>query len=270
MSPVTSVSRKIIMGANWKNSSPKAPAILGPDTIANRAVSYCQELNAGLKFDPWQKTVIIFPPAPLISTVSNNVSLETAVGAQNVYKEGAFTGEVYPELLKSLGATWALVGHSERIQVFGESDELINERLQTALSGGLKAILCLGETVSQWEQGETEQVISSQMARRLIGINNILGKPEDLVIAYEPIWAIGTGRAARPELANEVHKHIYADLGMILGGQAADRISVMYGGSVKPDSIASYMAQPYIFGALVGGASLSAQDFTKIVMFEGK
>lgn len=203
------------------------------------------------------------------------VSLETAVdaakdtaiatGAQNVYWEssGAFTGEISPEMLESIGVRYVLLGHSERRALFGETDEQVNRKLRAVLTTGLIPIVCVGEVLEQRERGETETVVSGQVSAALKDIApDHAGR---IVVAYEPVWAIGTGKTASPKEANDVHALIRRTIDGIFGGAAADGTSILYGGSVKPDNAASLMSESDIDGVLVGGASLDPATFAAIV-----
>ncbi len=187
-----------------------------------------------------------------------------ALGAQDVYFEpsGAFTGEVSPGMLRDLGAKLAIVGHSERRHVLGESDDLIARKARAALASDLVCVLCVGETLAQREAGETDRVNERQLRAALAGLS--AGQTERLVIAYEPVWAIGTGRTASPADAQSAHAHLRAVLGAVLGAEAAGRTRILYGGSVKPDNAGALCSQPDIDGGLIGGASLKAGDFLGI------
>jgi triosephosphate isomerase len=176
---------------------------------------------------------------------------------------GAFTGEVSAPLLADAGATWAIVGHSERRQLFGDTDDGVGKKARAVLAGGLGAIVCVGETLNERDAGRTLGVIDGQLAGALEGI--AAGERDRLVIAYEPVWAIGTGRTATPAQAQEVHAHIRKRLGERWGADTAAAIRIQYGGSVKPSNAEALMSEPDIDGALVGGASLEAADFVAIV-----
>jgi len=190
-----------------------------------------------------------------------------AVGAQDCYWEesGAFTGEVAPGMLKDIGCDYTIIGHSERRQFFGETDETVNQKIGAALAPGLKPIVCVGESLEQREAGTTNQIVETQLTGGLQGLT--ADEAARLTLAYEPIWAIGTGRTATPEQANEVHTFIRQWLRDRFDGDAADAIRIQYGGSVKPGNAATLMAQPEIDGALVGGASLDADSFAAIVQY---
>lgn len=258
---VSAIPRFTVFGANWKNNEPQGEADLSPEQVR---ADYCLDLNTNLDFNPLEKTVVVFPPAVHVVELSGLLSPRFEVGVQNVYTGGAFTGEISPEIVRASGATWTLVGHSERVDL-GEPERLINERLKIALSGGLNAILCVGETDTEREEGFTEDTIFAQLVRRLHGVKQILQDPTRLVVAYEPRWAIGTNKICPPEEADNVHRFIYGKLaGEILSESAADRMSVIYGGSVKPNNVGQYMRQLYIFGALAGGAALRSGQFVEI------
>ncbi|MGQ9682950.1 MAG: triose-phosphate isomerase [Anaerolineae bacterium] len=209
---------------------------------------------------------VLCPPFTALAAVSElTAGSGIGVGAQDLYweKEGAFTGEVSPAMVKEL-AQYVIIGHSERRQYFGETDETVNRKVQAALAAGLVPIVCVGENLAQNEAGETETFVSEQVRRGLAGI-----APEQargLIVAYEPIWAIGTGRAATGEAANRIIGRAVRDtLAGMFGREVAEAIRIQYGGSVKPANIAEFLSQPEIDGALVGGASLKAEDFLAIV-----
>ena len=187
------------------------------------------------------------------------------LAAQNVYyeKEGAYTGEISVGMLKSVGCSYCIVGHSERRKLFWETDSAVNLKVKALLEGGIIPILCVGETLEEREAGKTLEVVKHQILEALRGIN--ISSAEDMVIAYEPVWAIGTGRVARPEQAQEVHAFI-RDILKDLFGDLAGGIRILYGGSVKPDNIKGLMRERDIDGALVGGASLKVKDFSEIVI----
>jgi triosephosphate isomerase len=188
-----------------------------------------------------------------------------AVAGQNCHWEGsgAYTGEVSAPLLADAGATWCIVGHSERRQLFGDTSEAVGKKARAALGAGLGAIVCLGESLAERDAGQTLAVVDEQLAGALAGID--ASAAPRLVIAYEPVWAIGTGRTATPAQAQEVHAHIRERLADRLGRAAADAIRIQYGGSVKPTNAAALLSERDIDGALVGGASLEAADFVAIV-----
>ncbi len=208
--------------------------------------------------------ILICPPfvsIPKAVEVTKNSNVN--IGAQNCYfeKEGAFTGEVSPVMLKEVGCKYVIIGHSERRHIFGENDELINKKVISALEEGLRVILCVGETLQERESGLTFTVVETQLKLGLSGVEDKLDRIE---IAYEPVWAIGTGVPAKPEDAQEVHRFIYQKLGE-LNPEKADRVRVLYGGSVKPSNAKELLSQPHIKGVLVGGASLKPDSFAQIV-----
>ncbi len=190
------------------------------------------------------------------------------LAAQDVFWEesGAYTGEISAKMLKDVGCEYAIVGHSERRRYFKETDQDVNRKIMALLKEGLKPIVCVGETLEEREEGKTIRVVRGQIKGALRGLGP--GGIKDVVIAYEPVWAIGTGRNATPEQAEEVHNSIRELLYDQFGMDATQDVRIIYGGSVKPDNIDSLMAQPNIDGALVGGASLKAEDFARIVQFK--
>ena len=210
--------------------------------------------------------IAVCPPFVYLADVVDALrDTHLAVGAQDCYWEesGAFTGEVAPGMLKDIGCDYTLIGHSERRQYFGETDETVNRKILAALAATLKPIVCLGESLEQREAGVTHQVIETQLTGGLKGLTP--DQAAALTLAYEPIWAIGTGRTASPEQANDVHGFIRQWLGRQFSGSVADAVRIQYGGSVKPANVAELMVQPEIDGALVGGASLEADSFAAIV-----
>lgn len=216
------------------------------------------------------RAIVVCPPFIYLERLAQAFKgTSIKVGAQNLYWEdqGAFTGEVSGPMLKSLGITFVIVGHSERRQYFGETDTTVNKRVLAALKCGLIPIMCAGETLEQREGGKTMAVIDSQVRLGLKGLSQ--EQAAGVIIAYEPIWAIGTGRTATPEIAQEVHVHIRAIVDDLFGESIANNTPILYGGSVKPDNIDELMAKPDVDGALVGGASLEASSFEKIVKFKG-
>jgi triosephosphate isomerase len=210
--------------------------------------------------------VLVAPTFPALQAVAG--ALEGSpihVAAQNVHweREGAFTGEVSAAMIRDAGAQWVIIGHSERRTLFGETDDTVNKKVRAAIAATLTPIVCIGETLQEREANRTLEVLDRQIKAGLDGVTG--SELANLVIAYEPVWAIGTGRTATPAQAQQAHEHIRARLTQWFGQDAASRCRVLYGGSVKPDNIATLMAQPDVDGALVGGASLDAEGFTKIV-----
>jgi triosephosphate isomerase len=246
-----------LVAANWKmhKTRPEARAFL--DDFLPAAARL-----AGVE-------VAICPPfTTLAAAVERCDGTPAVVAAQNVHPEpaGAFTGEVSPPMLVELGAWGAIVGHSERRQLFGEDDELIARKVSAALGAGLVAILCVGEREADRDAGRTEEVLRRQLEADLGGVG--ANRLAEVVIAYEPVWAIGTGRTATPGQAQEVHHAIRRQLTAVASATTAERVRILYGGSVKPDNIDALMAEPDIDGALVGGASLDAASFTRIVQYQ--
>jgi triosephosphate isomerase len=210
--------------------------------------------------------VIVCPPFTSLSEVSNLLKgTQIRLGAQNMYFEesGAFTGEVSADMLKSAGCEYVILGHSERRVIFGESDELINKKIKTALEKGLKPIFCIGELLEQRESGETMRVVSAQIEKGLEGITT--EQIKNIIIAYEPVWAIGTGKTATPEQAQEVHYFIRELAVKKFSTSTAENLIIQYGGSVKPENAGELLAQKDIDGALVGGACLKADSFLSII-----
>ena len=211
--------------------------------------------------------IVLAPPYPSIGAVAQLVQGSgVGVAAQNVHfaDEGAFTGEVSPRMLTEAGATHCIIGHSERRQYYAETDDAVNRKVRAALAAGLTPILCVGEMLPDREGGKTFDVVGRQVAGGLKEIP--AAEAVRVIVAYEPVWAIGTGRTATPAQAQEVHAFLRGRLKELWGG-AADSVRILYGGSVKPDNIAALMANEDIDGALVGGASLSHESFAKIVTF---
>ncbi len=190
-----------------------------------------------------------------------------SVGGQNMFweKEGAYTGEVSAELLKGVGCTHVIIGHSERRQYFGETDDSVNRRVKVAMEAGLTPIMCIGEVIEERDAGLTEEVLRRQFTRGLRGMSG--RKAAKLVIAYEPVWAIGTGKTATPEMAEDAHSVIRAEATNVFGKEFAEMMRILYGGSVKPENASALMAQEDIDGALVGGASLKPESFAAIVKY---
>ena len=212
--------------------------------------------------------IVICPPftnlAPAVAAAKGSA---IQIGGQNVAwaREGAFTGEISGPMLAALGASHAIIGHSERRQYFAETDETVLKRTQAALEFGLTPIVCVGERLEERESGSTEAVLIGQFTKGIAGLT--AQQFAKIVIAYEPVWAIGTGKTATPEIAADAHRVIREQVRARFGKDAADAVRILYGGSVKPDNVKSLMAQPEIDGSLVGGASLDAASFASIVNF---
>jgi triosephosphate isomerase len=229
------------------------------------AVAYVREFSSLVKTVP-NVDIVLAPPATAIAAAAEaarSTSLEIA--AQNLYfeREGAFTGEISAAMIKEAGADFVIVGHSERRRLFGDTDQWVNRKAVAALAADLTPIVCIGETLAERERGETLAVLDRQLA---VGLEKIpAGQVADLVIAYEPVWAIGTGKNATAAEAGEAHAHVRKRLRETFGDAAADACRILYGGSVKPDNIAELSALPDVDGALVGGASLDPRSFFEIV-----
>ena len=233
-------------------------------TVAE-AVVFAKELR-GLVNGVSDVDIVVAPPFTAIHAVAEALrNANVAVSAQEVYweKEGAFTGEVSAVMIKEAGAEYAIIGHSERRRLFGETDATVNRKIFAAIGAGLVPIFCVGETLDERERNETLAVLDRQIKDGLDRLAS--GQVGDLVVAYEPVWAIGTGRNATAAQAEEAHAHIRMRLRQWFGAEAADRCRILYGGSVKPDNIASLTQEPDVDGALVGGASLEVRSFSEIV-----
>jgi len=231
------------------------------------ARALAREIRLGLPVKARLEVALAPPYTALAAVYEENYGSPICLAAQDTYweKQGAFTGAISPVMLKDAGCRFVIVGHSERRQIFGETNETVNRKLKAVLDTGLCPILCVGETIEQRQAGRTLEVVTAQLREGLAGITGLSG--ENLVIAYEPVWAIGTGLNATPDQAQEVHGVIRRLLAEM--GAPAQSIRILYGGSVTPDNAASLLAQPDIDGALVGGASLKADSFLKIIASAG-
>ncbi len=236
------------------------------NTLRQSAVELAGALATGRARASTAVEVAICPPFPYLAGVATAISGSgVELGAQNVWHEkpGAYTGEVAVEMLVDLGCRWVIVGHSERRQILGETDEIISKKTSAALGKGLSVILCVGETLAQRQAGETERVLDSQMQGSLAGVaEQAFGQ---IVIAYEPVWAIGTGVTATTEQAESAHLHLRKRLVSRYNSDIAAATRILYGGSVKAQNAMSLLEQPDVDGALVGGASLKVDDFLPIV-----
>jgi triosephosphate isomerase len=214
--------------------------------------------------------VVIAPVFTALKTVADRLEgSNIRVSAQDCAVQndfGAHTGEVAPLMIKDVGCSHVIIGHSERRQFYGETDESVNQKTMAALAAGLTAIVCVGERLEERESGNAESVVKTQLEGGLNGLT--VGDLERIIIAYEPVWAIGTGKTATPEQAQEMHGFIRGVIADAHGSEAAEELRILYGGSVKPENIAELMAQTDVDGALVGGASLDAQSFSKIVNYK--
>ena len=214
--------------------------------------------------------VVIAPVFTALKTVADRLEgSNIRVAAQNCATQnefGAHTGEISPSMLKDVGCSHVIIGHSERRQFYGETDESVNRKTKAALSAGLTAIVCCGEMLAERESGSAETVVKNQLVKGLDGLT--VADMERIIIAYKPVWAIGTGKTATPEQAQEMHGHIRQTVAAISGKEIADSTRILYGGSVKPDNIGTLMSQQDVDGALVGGASLEAASFAQIVNYK--
>jgi triosephosphate isomerase (TIM) len=229
------------------------------------AVVFTKELRMLVK-DVTAVDIVVSPPFTALHAVAEAArSSNIEVAAQNLYweRDGAFTGEVSAAMIKEAGAQYVIVGHSERRRLFGDTDSVVNRKTMAAIGSGLTPIVCVGETLEERERDETLAVLDRQMKNGLDAVS--AEQISELVIAYEPVWAIGTGRTATAAQAGEVHTHIRTRLRQWFGADAAERCRVIYGGSVKPDNIRELIAEPDVDGALVGGASLEVRSFAEIV-----
>ncbi len=248
--------RKPLIAGNWKMH--KTP---------EEARTFASQLLEELK-DEREVEVVVAPPFVSLLPVKEVLGEgPIKLAAQNVHweKEGAFTGEVSPLMLNEIGCDYVIVGHSERRGYFGETDEMVNRKVKALLDVGLRPILCVGETLKEREEGKTFQVVEAQVRGGLKDLK--AGEGKELVVAYEPVWAIGTGRTATPHQAQEVQAFIRGILKELFGEEVARGIRILYGGSVKPENIAELMAEEDIDGALVGGASLKVDSFVRIVRY---
>lgn len=247
--------RKKVIAGNWKMNND----IPASETLIN-------ELKALLSEADVNAEVIICPPFTSLEKAAGLIKGSSIkLGAQNMYFEdnGAYTGEISASMLKSAGCEYVILGHSERRTIFGETDEVINRKVKKALSSALKPIFCVGETLQEREEGIMQNVITTQVTE---GLKDISAEElKSVIIAYEPVWAIGTGKVATPEQAQEVHSLIRSLIEKLYSKESADAVIIQYGGSVKPDNSAELLGQPDIDGALVGGACLKADSFAGIL-----
>ncbi len=237
----------------------------------NKTVGETVELVTQLKqklSDVKNREILVCPPFTSLIVAKEVIkNSNIKLGAQNMYfeKSGAYTGEISSLMLKDIGCEYIIIGHSERRQYFGETDESVNKKMKAAFENSIIPIVCVGETLQQREQNEAFEVIERQVKTGLTGLTG--EEPKIIVIAYEPVWAIGTGKTATPQQAEEVHAFIRKIYSEMYGKDAAESVRILYGGSVKPDNVSEIMRQPDIDGALVGGASLKADDFIKLVRY---
>jgi len=248
--------KKSLIAGNWKMY--KTP---------NESIAFAKMLAENIKLYD-DRDILICPPFTSLFPVSRMLSGQSCLklGAQNVSfeHEGAFTGEISTVMLSEMGVEYVICGHSERRNIFGENNDIINKKVKKTASAGMTPILCIGEKLEERENGKTFEVIGSQIKESLDGF----AQPERLVLAYEPVWAIGTGKNATPEQAEEVHSFIRELMADLFNARLSENMKVIYGGSVKPDNIDSIMRQKNIDGVLVGGASLKADSFARIVDYK--
>ncbi len=248
------VGRKFLIAGNWKMN-----------LNSHEGAELAREISSmmGKQTDV---SVCLCPPATSLQAVVDAVKdSNICVGAQNMHFEssGAYTGEISAEMLRHLFCKFVILGHSERREYFGETDSIVNKKVLAALAASLSPILCVGETLEQREAGKAKEVIKNQIEGALQGVT--VENHEGLVIAYEPVWAIGTGKTATPEMAEEMHAEIRCFLAGVLNEAAAEKIRILYGGSMKPENAEALLAQPNIDGGLIGGASLKAGSFSGII-----
>lgn len=244
--------RPWIVAGNWKMNNTLAES----SALAKGIVDATGNITTG--------EIVLAPPFTALTTVSRAIAgSNVRLAAQNFYFEekGAYTGEISPLMLKDVGCTYVIIGHSERRKYFHETDEGVNTKARKALEQGLKPIICVGETDAEREEGITEFIVGIQIKKALLGIDS----PDNLIIAYEPVWAIGTGKTATPEQAQDVHGFIRNELKKLFH-EAADSVRILYGGSVTADNAGELAAKKDIDGALVGGAALKVENFTGIIM----
>ena len=247
--------RRPLVAGNWKMNT----------TAASGRALIAEIAEAARKAEGVD--VLVAPPSVYLSAIKEAAGDAVHVAAQNVYFEddGAFTGELSVAMLEDIGCDAVLIGHSERRHVLGETDAMLNKKVHKSLAGGLPVILCVGELLDERKSGSTNAVLDQQMTDALDGVESV----EHITIAYEPVWAIGTGETATPDQAEEAHKHLREWVAAKYGQEAADRVRILYGGSVKPANAAELIGQPNVDGALVGGASLKADQFVPIIQAAG-
>jgi triosephosphate isomerase len=251
--------RKKLFAANWKMN-------LGPVQARDLIKALRAQLDPLLGSLSKDREVMIAPPAILIPAAAQELAgAAITLGAQNMHFEdqGAFTGEISAPMLKAYGVSYVILGHSERRHIFGETDELINKKVKTALRHGLLPLLCVGETLAQREAGDTTEVLTTQLLAGLEGLD--AAQISNVTVAYEPVWAIGTGKTATPEQAQTDHGALRGTLIERAGRELAHTVRILYGGSVTAENVDSLVSKPDIDGALVGGASLKADSFARIV-----
>jgi triosephosphate isomerase len=254
---VASVTRIPVLAGNWKMFKTL------PETVA-----YLREFKILVQYSEGCE-IVIAAPFPALAAAADTVrGSRIRIAAQNLHweTEGAFTGEVSAAMLTAAGCSDVIIGHSERRQLFGETDETVNRRLLAALAAGLRPIVCVGETLDEREADKTKDVLLRQIDGAFASLTSDSASP--IIVAYEPVWAIGTGRTATPEIAEEAHQILRGGIREILGPVTAENLRILYGGSVKPANIQSLMSKPEIDGALVGGASLDPASMAAIIHYQ--
>ena len=249
------MARKVFIAGNWKMNK-----------TAAETKALCEALKESLAPLAGKVEVAVCPTFTSLATAVEVLKgSNVKVGAQNIHwaENGAFTGEISGAMLKEIGVEYVIIGHSERRQYFGETDETVNKRMQAALANGLKPILCIGETLEEREGNKTEAVLEQQIKGAFADICEC--KMDQITIAYEPVWAIGTGKTATPEMAEETHAFIRKTIAALYNEAIADAMVIQYGGSMKPENAQALVAQADIDGGLIGGAALKADSFTALV-----
>ena len=250
------MDRKVIIAGNWKMNKTAAEGKALVEALKGLVADVC----------PSKADIVVCPPFTTIAAVAEAIKgSNIKLGAQNIHwaASGAFTGEIAADMLKELGVEYVIIGHSERRQYFGETDETVNKRVKAALAAGFKPIVCIGEMLEERESGKTEKVLFTQLEGGLAGLTK-----EDManvVIAYEPVWAIGTGKTATPELAEETHNFIRMTRNDMFGKEVGEGVRIQYGGSMKAENAKELVAQRNIDGGLIGGAALKADSFAALV-----
>lgn len=250
--------RKSLIAANWKMN-----------LSFDEALCFVQSFK-DFSFDSKKTDVLIAPPfiyLQELKKVISKINRKVIISAQNIHFEssGAYTGEVSAEMLRSIGIGWTIIGHSERRQYFGDTDVIVNKKVKKAVETGMNVILCVGEQLPEREAGIEKELVISQLGMALSGVSS--DEMKNIVIAYEPVWAIGTGKTAKSEDAEEMHRSIRKFIQDKYGRKIANGVRILYGGSVKPENISELMSMPNIDGALVGGASLKFDSFCKIINY---
>ena len=250
------MSRKVIIAGNWKMNKTAAEGCELVNALKEKLACSCYD----------QVDIVVCPPFTTIGAVAEAAKgSRIKVGAQNIHwaANGAFTGEISADMLKTSGVEYVIIGHSERRQYFGETDATVNSRLKAAIAAGLKPIVCIGELLDERENGKTEEVLTRQIRGGFDGIS--AEEMAKTIVAYEPVWAIGTGKTATPEVAQETHAHIRKEIAAMFGEEVAEKVRIQYGGSMKASNARELVAQKDIDGGLIGGAALKADSFADLV-----